>query len=64
MINSELALPSDRVMLYYGDIRDANIQAKIPDGVADVSITDPPYEEQYLSLYQDLPAIVYKNIYT
>ena len=30
MINSELALPSDRVMLYYGDTRDANIQAENP----------------------------------
>lgn len=57
-INSQLVLPSDRVTLYYGDIRDPNIQAKIPDGVADVSITDPPYGEQYLSLYEALPAIV------
>ena len=55
-------LPSDRVTLYYGDIRDPNIQARIPDGVADVSITDPPYGEQYLSLYEALPAIVYKKL--
>ena len=61
-INSQLVLPSDRVTLYYGDIRDPNIQAKIPDGVADVSITDPPYGEQYLSLYEALPAIVYKKL--
>ena len=30
---------------------------------ASVSITDPPYEEEkYLSLYEDLPAIVYKKL--
>jgi hypothetical protein len=40
-INSQLALSSDRVALYYGDILDPNVQAKIPDEVADVSITDP-----------------------
>ena len=55
-------LPSDRVTLYYGDIRDPNIQAKIPDEVADASITDPPYGEKYLSLYEDLPAIIYKKL--
>ncbi|MGA9843899.1 MAG: hypothetical protein WBP64_11160 [Nitrososphaeraceae archaeon] len=62
-INSQLTLPTDRVLLYYGDILHPNIQAKIPDEVADVSITDPPYEEEkYLSLYEDLPAIVYKKL--
>ena len=61
-INSKLTLPFDQIMLYYGDIRDPNIQTRIPDEVADVSITDPPYEEKYLSLYEDLPSIVYKKL--
>jgi DNA modification methylase len=61
-INSQLVLPSDRVTLYYGDIRDPNIQARIPDEVADLTITDPPYGEQYLPLYEALPAIIYKKL--
>lgn len=61
-INSLLALPSDRVTLHYGDILDPNVQAKIPDEVADLAITDPPYPESYLPLYEALPAVIYKKL--
>jgi hypothetical protein len=47
MINSQLSLTDDKAMLLCGDIRDPDILAKIPDEVADISITDPPYEEKY-----------------
>jgi hypothetical protein len=62
MINSQLSLPDDKAMLYLGDIQDPHIVAKIPDNVADISITDPPYEEKYLSLYEALPAIIMKKL--
>ncbi|HEY7078398.1 MAG TPA: DNA methyltransferase [Nitrososphaeraceae archaeon] len=61
-INSQLALPSDRVTLHYGDILDPNLQAKIPDEVVDLAITDPPYHKQCLPLYEVLPAIIYKKL--
>ena len=62
MINSQLCLPDEQAMLYLGDIQDPYILAKIPDNVADISITDPPYEEKYLSLYEALPAIIKKKL--
>ena len=62
MINSQLCLPDEQAMLYLGDIQDPYILAKIPDNVADISITDPPYEEKYLSLYEALPAIINKKL--
>ena len=55
-------LPSDRVTLYYGDILDPDVQAKIHDGVVDLAITDPPYQHQYLPLYEALPAIIYEKL--
>ena len=62
MINSQLCLPDEQAMLYLGDIQDPYILTKIPDNVADISITDPPYEEKYLSLYEALPAIIKKKL--
>lgn len=62
MINTQLSLPDDRARLYCGDIRDPDILAKIPDEVADISITDPPYEEKYLPLYEALPSIIKKKL--
>ena len=62
MINSQLYLPNEKAMLYLGDIQDPHILAKIPDKVADISITDPPYEEKYLSLYEALPPIIKKKL--
>jgi hypothetical protein len=47
-------------MLYCSDIRDLVILTEIPDEVADISITDPRYEEKYLSLYEGLPVIIKK----
>ena len=58
MINSQLCLPDEQAMLYLGDIQDPYILAEIPDDVRDISITDPPYEEKYLSLSEALPAII------
>jgi DNA modification methylase len=62
MINSQLSVPNDKAMLYCGDIQDPDILAKIPDEVADMSITDPPYEEKYLPLYEALPSIIKKKL--
>jgi hypothetical protein len=62
MINTQLSLPDDRAMLYCGDIKDPDILAKIPDEVADISITDPPYGEKYLPLYEALPSIIKKKL--
>jgi ParB-like nuclease family protein len=61
-INSQLVLPPDGAMLYCGNIQDPDILAKIPDEFADISITDPPYEEKYLPLYEALPAIIKKKL--
>ncbi|HEY7081789.1 MAG TPA: hypothetical protein VH500_19010 [Nitrososphaeraceae archaeon] len=46
-IKPQLMLPSERVTLYYGDILDPDVQAKIHNESVDLAITDPPYQHPY-----------------
>jgi DNA modification methylase len=60
LINTKPAieLPADNVQLFQGDFRSR--AGEIPDNSIDLILTDPPYDQKHLYLYQDLGVFAFR----